>query len=509
MQYLIGIDIGTSATKTILMDEEGKVIAQASKEYPLYQPDNGWAEQDPEDWRNAVLSTVKKVVTASGISKDEVKGIGLSGQMHGLVMLDESGLPIRKSIIWCDQRSSAQAEKMLALLPMEKWMELTANPPIAAWTAAKFLWVREQEPELYKKCRHILLPKDYIRYVLTGIFATDVSDASGMQLLDVKNRCWSKEVLEKLDINPEFLGRVYESQEVTGTLLPEIAEELGLTEQVKVVGGAADNAAAAVGTGVVNHNEAFSTIGTSAIVYTHIDHYTRIPEGALHVCCCAVPGCWFTMGGPQAAGLSLEWFKDYYCQDYIEQAKKEQTDIYSFINKRAAEIPPGSERLIYMPYLMGERTPHMNPKCRGAFVGLNIIHTKSHMLRAIMEGITYSLADCNNILKNLGNRVTKMKACGGGSKSPVWRQIMADLYDCELYTLKQEEGPAYGAAILAGVGAGVFEDIQTPCRAFIQTAQVTRPQPEEVKQYKRYHRLYDKLYEDMKESFIELYSIDG
>ena len=507
MQYLIGVDIGTSATKTILMDENGGVISQALEEYPLWQPDNGWAEQNPADWRNAVLKTLSVVVKEAGISGREVKGIGLSGQMHGLVMLDEHGEPIRNSIIWCDQRSSAQVDEMLKILPEEEWMEITANPPIAAWTAAKLLWVRKHEPELYKKCRHILLPKDYIRYVLTGVYATDVSDASGMQLLDVKNRCWSGEILNKLDIAPSMLGQIYESQEVTGTLLQEVASECGLSESVVVVAGAADNAAAAVGTGVVGDKEAFTTIGTSAIVYTHLDHFAGIPEGGLHVCCCAVPGCWFTMGGPQAAGLSLEWFKDNYCQDYIEEANKENKSVYDLINEKAEEIEPGSGRLIYMPYLMGERTPHMNPKCRGAFVGLNIIHTKAHMLRAVMEGITYSLADCNNILRAQGNLVTSMKACGGGSKSPLWRQILADLYNCDIYTLKQEEGPAYGAAILAGVGSGVFESVKEACRNFIKTDSITNPVAAEVEIYRKYHALYDKFYRDMKEDFNMLYDL--
>lgn len=287
MRYIIGIDLGTSATKTILVDENGNIAAQAAQPYPLYQPGNGWAEQDPLDWKRAVFKTLKQVVREVGVSGEDIKGIGLSGQMHGLVMLNEAGEPIRKSIIWCDQRSSAQVDQMLSILPMEKWLEITGNPPIAAWTAAKLLWVRENEPELFKECRHILLPKDYIRFALTGVFATDVSDASGMQMLDVENRCWSEEILEKLDIDPAMLGKVYESQEVTGTVLPDAAAECGITERVVVVGGAADNAAAAVGIGVVENGDAFTTIGTSAIIYTHLDYCARIPEGGLHVCCSA------------------------------------------------------------------------------------------------------------------------------------------------------------------------------------------------------------------------------
>ena len=310
-----------------------------------------------------------------------------------------------------------------------------------------------------------------------------------------------------LGVQKEMLGKVYESQEVTGRLLQPVAEKCGLTADVKVVAGSADNAGAAIGTGVVRDGDAFTSIGTSALVYTHMDHYTPIPEGSLHLCCSSVPGCWFTMGGPQAAGLSLEWFKDNYCQDYKEKAEKDGRSTYDLINEAAADIGPGSERLIFMPYLMGERTPHMNPRCRGAFVGLNIIHTKAHLLRAIMEGVTYSLADCNNILKNLGIAVEDMRVCGGGSKSPVWRRIMADLYGCNIIQLEQEEGPAYGVAILAGVGTGVFDDVRDVSKKLARCGQVTVPDEKEAAVYRRYHALYDRLYDHMKQDFNDLYEL--
>ncbi|MGN0371385.1 MAG: xylulokinase [Enterocloster sp.] len=507
MSYLIGIDIGTSATKTILMDEGGNVIAQASRAYPLYRPHNGWAEQDPEDWKRAALDTLKQVVRESGVPGEEIRGIGLSGQMHGLVMLDEENQLIGPSIIWCDQRSVSQVDEMQRLLPYEKWLEITANPPIAAWTAAKILWVRENKPEQYSRCRHILLPKDYVRFVLTGKFATDVSDASGMQLLDVKNRCWSDEVLQALQIDRSLLGTVYESKDVTGYLLPEIAAECGLTAETAVVGGSADNAGAAIGTGAVRDGDAFTSLGTSALVYTAVDRYTPIPEGSLHLCCSSVPGAWFTMGGPQAAGLSVEWFRENFCQGLMQKAEESGKSIYELLNEETAAIQPGSDHLIYMPSLMGERTPHMNPKSRGAFVGLNVIHTPSHLMRAVMEGITYSLADCNNILKDLGVSVTEMRVCGGGSKNPVWRQIMADLYDCNVIRLKQEEGPAYGAAILAGVGAGVFQDVRETSRRFARTGQITEPIAEEIVLYRKYHKIYDNLYEHMTQDFNDLYDL--
>ena len=507
MKYLIGIDVGTSATKTVLFDEKGKIMSSASWEYPLYQPNNGWAEQKPEDWREAVLGTIKQVKEQSGVAAEDISGIGLSGQMHGLVMLDEAGEVIRPSIIWCDQRTGAEVEDMLKVMPRERWIEITANPPLTGWTAAKILWVKKNEPENYERCRHILLPKDYLRYVLTGVFATEVSDASGMQLLDVPGRCWSAEVLEKLDINPEYLGRVYESCEVTGTLLPEIAAQTGLSADTVVVGGAGDNAAAAVGTGVVKDGTAFTTIGTSGVVFAHSSKVTIDPKGRVHTCCCAVPGAWHVMGVTQAAGLSLKWFKDNFCQDYVAEAEKQGVDVYDLINRDIKEIPVGSDKLIYLPYLMGERTPHLDPDCRGVFFGLSAIHTKAHMLRAVMEGVSYSLCDCNDILEEMGVSVDQMMACGGGGKSPVWRQMLADLYQCEVKTVSQTEGPALGVAILAGVGCGLYESVESACEALISEDLCTGPDEEAAKKYEAYHSLYIKLYQNLKDSYKQLASL--
>ncbi|MEG0370519.1 MAG: FGGY family carbohydrate kinase, partial [Hungatella sp.] len=310
----------------------------ASQEYAFDQPHNGWAEQNPQDWADAVLATLSEVVKTSGVDPNEICGLGISGQMHGLVMLDEAGLVIRPSIIWCDQRTGAEVEEMLTLMPRERWIEITANPPLTGWTVAKILWVRKQEPDNYQRCRHILLPKDYIRYILTGVFATEVSDASGMQLLDVPRRGWSQEVLEKLEIDPKLLAKVYESYEVTGQILPEIAAKTGLPTTVKVVGGAGDNAAAAVGTGVVRDGTAFTTIGTSGVVFAHSSQLTIDPLGRVHTCCCAVPGAWHVMGVTQAAGLSLKWFKDNFCQDYVRKAEELGMDVYDLINRDIEEI---------------------------------------------------------------------------------------------------------------------------------------------------------------------------
>lgn len=502
--YLIGIDVGTSATKTILFDEEGNVTASASMAYPMLQPQNGWAEQRPEDWRDATFATIREVVSRSGVRPEKIRGIGISGQMHGLVMLDEQGKVIRPSIIWCDQRTGEEVEDMLRRMPRRKWIEITANPPLTGWTAAKILWVRKHEPENYARCRHILLPKDYIRYVLTGVFATEVSDASGMQLLDVPGRDWSEEVLQALEIDRGLLGQVYESCQVTGTLTREAAERTGLTTDTKVVGGAGDNAAAAVGTGVVKDKTAFTTIGTSGVVFAHSSKVAIDLKGRVHTCCCAVPGAWHVMGVTQGAGLSLKWFKDQFCQDYSARAEATGQDVYDWINEDVAGVPAGSDRLIYLPYLMGERTPHLDPDCRGVFFGLSAIHQRRHLLRAVMEGVAYSLCDCNEILQEMGIRVDGMMACGGGGKSGQWRQMLSDLYRCPVKTVSQEEGPALGAAILAGVGCGIYPDVETACERLIEEKDQVEPDEKQAKIYEAYHRLYQKLYRSLKDDFREL-----
>lgn len=504
MNYIIGVDIGTSATKTVLFEENGRVVCSASEEYPLYQPQNGWAEQQPEDWKNAVLHTLKQVVSESEANPSDIKGIGLSGQMHGLVMLDESGEVLRPSIIWCDQRTAKECEEITERVGAKRLIEITANPALTGFTASKILWVRNHEPEIYEKCRHILLPKDYIRYILTGEFATEVSDASGMQLLDIPNRCWSAEVLEKLEIDPSLLAKVYESPEVTGTILPEIASLTGLSADTVVVGGAGDNAAAAVGTGIVEDGKAFTTIGTSGVVYAHTSQISIDPKGRVHTFCCAVPGCWHVMGVTQGAGLSLKWFRDNFCEDYLAEAEKQNVDPYYLMDRDAERIPAGSHKLLYLPYLMGERTPHLDPDCRGVFFGLSAIHTKADMIRAVMEGVSFSLTDCKDILTEMGADIEEMMACGGGGTSRLWRQMLADMYGCTVKTVSSKEGPALGVAILAGVGAGLYDSVESACKAMIHTDKSCEPIPENQKIYAEYHKLYQNLYGCLKEEYKTL-----
>ncbi len=489
MKYLLGIDIGTSGTKTVLFDRGGNPISSSTAEYPLYQPEIGWAEQDPQDWWNAVCITINQVIKDSNINPESISGIGLSGQMHGLVMLDGDGNVLRKSIIWCDQRTAKECVEITEKVGEKRLIDITANPALTGFTASKILWVRNNEPEIYEKCRKILLPKDYIRYMLTGEFATEVSDASGMQLLDIKNRCWSKEVLNALDIPIEYLGDVHESIVVSGKVHKKAAEVTGLKENTPVVGGAGDQAAGAIGNGIIKSGQISSTIGTSGVVFAHLDEPIIDEKGRVHTFCHAVPGAWHMMGVTQGAGLSLKWFRDNFCTNEVEVAKGMGIDPYVLMTKEAEKVPAGSRGVIYLPYLMGERTPHLNPKAKGVFFGLSAAHTKNEMLRAVIEGVSYSLLDCMEIIKDTGMNPTNVMVSGGGGKSELWRQILADMFNCKVSTNKSSEGPALGVALLAGVGTGVYKDIDEACSIAISEKSVQFPKEENSLVYKRYYDL--------------------
>jgi xylulokinase len=503
-KYLLGIDLGTSGTKTVLFAQDGAVVASATVEYPLYQPHNGWAEQAPEDWWNAAVATLAKVVKESGVAPADIAALGISGQMHGLVMLDEHGAVLRPSIIWCDQRTGAECAEITEIIGAERLIEITANPALTGFTAGKIRWVQKHEPDIYSQCRHILLPKDYLRYKLTGDFATEVSDASGMQLLDVPNRCWSDEVLTKLGIDKRYLGKVYESPEVTGHISREAAQLTGLSEKTLVVGGAGDNAAAAVGTGVVADGRAFTTIGTSGVVFAHTDTLAIDPKGRVHTFCCAVPGAWHVMGVTQAAGLSLKWFRDTFCRAEIDTAAGMGVDPYDLMNKEAALSPIGANRLFYLPYLMGERTPHLDPDCRGVFFGLSAMHTKRDLIRAVMEGVSYSLNDCLNVLGEMGVTPAQMLATGGGGRSELWRQMLADVFSCKVCTTQSKEGPALGVAILAGVGAGLYPSVREACDSMIHTGITQEPIAENQPKYAACYAQYTQLYPALKDAYKRL-----
>ncbi|HBH94678.1 MAG TPA: xylulokinase [Ruminococcaceae bacterium] len=504
MAYILGVDIGTSGTKTVLFTEDGTPVSSATYEYPLYTPRNGYAEQEPLDWWNAVVNGIKQVINESGAAPSEIKGVGLSGQMHGLVMLDGDNKVIRRSIIWCDQRTAREVVEITEKVGHERLIEITANPAITGFTAAKIMWVKNNEPENYEKCRHILLPKDYIRFMLTGEYATEVSDASGMQLLDIPKRCWSDEVLGKLGIDKSLLAKVYESPDITGKITKKAAELTGLCEGTIVVGGAGDNAAAAVGTGVVEDGKAFTTIGSSGVVFAHTSNISIDKKGRVHTFCCAVPDCWHVMGVTQSAGLSLKWFRDNLCWGEMETALNMGVDPYYLTDKAAMEVPIGANRLIYLPYLNGERTPHLDPNCRGAFIGLSTMHKKRDMIRAVMEGVSYSLRDCIEVMREMEINVTDMMACGGGGSSPLWRQMLADLYACPVKTTQNKEGPALGVALLAAVGAGIYSSVPEACKAVIIPDKIQDPVESNIGQYERVYKIYKNLYSSLKVSFDEL-----
>ena len=498
MEYLLGIDIGTSGTKTVLFDRDANPITAKTFEYPLYQEQNGWAEQEPEDWWNAVVQGVQAVLQASGVDVADIKGIGLSGQMHGLVMLDENGEVLRRSIIWCDQRTGEEVEDMNRMLGAEKIIQITANPAVTGFTAAKILWVKKHEPELYAKCAHILLPKDYIRYKLTGEYATEVSDASGMQLMDVAKRTWSDEILEGLGIEKRLLGKMYESQDVTGEVHQEAAALTGLAAGTIVVGGAGDNPAAAIGTGIVSQGKAFTTIGTSAVVYAVSDRMALDPKGRVHTLCASVPGKWTVMSCTQAAGLSLQWLRNHVCAPEMAEAAEKGVDPYEIMTAEAARVPIGSEKLIYLPYLMGERSPHNDPSARAAFIGMSMDSTREDMTQAVLEGVAFGLRDSLEVARSIGVNPERTKICGGGAKSPLWRKIIANVMNMKVDLIESEEGPGYGAAILAAVGCGVFDSVEEAAKKLVKVTGTEEPDSELVQKYEERYQEFKKLYPALK-----------
>ena len=502
MSVFLGIDIGTSGTKTLAIDERGRILAQATAEYPCYAPKPLWSEQEPDDWWKAVVTTVREVLQKGKLKPADVKGIGLSGQMHGSVFLDKQDRVIRRALLWNDQRTTAEcAEIEERAGGRKKLIKMVANPALTGFTAPKILWLRNHEPKNFAKLAKVLLPKDDVRRRLTGEYATEVSDASGMLLLDVAKRAWSKPLLSKLELDESLLGRCYESEEVTGTLTKAAAEELGLTTDCKVVGGAGDCAAGAVGNGIVNSGVLSTSIGTSGVMFVHSDEVKIDPEGRVHTFCHAVRGKWHLMGVTLSAGGSLQWFRNALCQELHAEAKKKGLEPYDLLTKEAAAVAAGSEGLYFLPYLSGERTPHADPNARGCFIGLTLAHGRGHMVRSVMEGVTHSLRDSLEIFRELKIPVKQIRASGGGSRSPLWRQIQADVFGQKVVTLNAEEGPAYGVALLAAVGCGAFKNIQEACAATIRVEKETPPQKPAVKTYDAAFPIYQRLYESLKKDF--------
>jgi xylulokinase len=489
----LGIDVGTGGTRAVLVDAEGRVTASATVAHaPFASPETGWAEQDPQDWWRAATLAIREVLSKSEIRPDEIKGIGFSGQMHGAVLLDEREQVLRPSIIWCDQRTSRQCLTITEKVGSERLIELTCNPALTGFTLPKLLWVRELEPEIWRQVRCVLLPKDFVRLQLTGDKATDVADASGTLLFDVKQRKWSEQMLAAAEIEDSLLPRVYESPEITGVVSSAAAAATGLRAGTPVVAGGGDQAAGAVGMGIVRPGTVSATIGTSGVVFAASDKPALDPKGRVHTFCHAVPGRWHVMGVTQGAGLSLRWFRDQF-----GAGPEDGRDPYERLTEEAATVAPGANGLLWTPYLMGERTPHLDPYARAALVGLTASHTRAHVVRAILEGVAFSLRDTFEIFAEMNVPVGEVRLGGGGARSETWRQTQADVYGHVAKTVEAEEGAAYGAALLAGVGAGAWATVDQACDAVVRIKSATKPNPEAVRvmeqQYQVFRRVYPAL----------------
>jgi len=500
--YIVGIDVGTGGTRALVINPFGKVVAAATEEHqPFASPRIGWAEQHPEDWWRACGIAVRKALACGNLTGEQIACVGFSGQMHGAVMLDASDQVVRPALIWCDLRTEKQCRELNEKIGSDRLIELTCNPALPNFTLTKFLWVRENEPANWNRVHSVMLPKDYVRFRLTGERAIDMADASGTLMLDVAHRRWSTEVLQAAEIDPAILPALYESPDVCGTVSPAGAEATGLRAGTPVVAGAGDQAAGATGMGIVTPGAVSATIGTSGVVFAATDRPALDPKGRLHTFCHAVPSRWHVMGVTQAAGLSLRWFRDRFGAGTV--AATNGRDPYDLLTAEAAATPPGSDGLLWAPYLMGERTPHLDPNARAALVGLTASHTRGHVIRAILEGVAFSLKDTFTIFEEMNVPVKSIRLGGGGARSKLWRQIQADVYGHEVEVVEAEEGAAYGAAILAGVGAGIWPSVDAACSAVVRVADRVEPQPSFAPLMRTNYAAYRRLYPALKSVFVE------
>ncbi|MDR7416873.1 MAG: xylulokinase [Armatimonadota bacterium] len=493
----LGIDVGTTGAKAVLVDGQGRVLASATHDYPLSVPRPGWSEQEPQAWWEATVLSIRAVLAAQDV---QVDGVGLTGQMHGLVALDPKGEVLRPAILWNDQRTAEEVAWITERVGPQRVLELTGNPVLTGFTAPKICWVRRHEPQVYRRIAHVLLPKDYVRYRLTGTLATDVADASGTSLFDVRGRRWSDEMLSALEIPRSWLPDVFESPEVVGRVSEAAAGLTGLRAGVPVVAGAGDQAAQAVGAGIVRSGLLSVTIGTSGVVFAHLDAVQVDPLGRTHTFCHAVPGKWHVMGVMLAAGGSLRWLREGLG---IPDWHRAGGDPYALMTEEAAEVPPGSEGLLFLPYLSGERTPHADPFARGAFVGLTLRHRRAHFVRSVLEGVAFGLRDSLEILRTMGLAPTQVRVSGGGARSALWRQILADVFGTELVTVEVTEGAAYGAALLAAVGAGAFPSVEAACDRAVRVVERTAPGPGRER-YEELYRVYVELYPRLRDAMHRL-----
>lgn len=490
MNYFLGIDVSTTGVKALLINEHGDVVGSANTEHPLSTPLPLWSEQDPQDWWTGTLASVKAVLAETRVDGGEITAVGLTGQMHGLTLLDEAGNVLRPAILWNDQRTGAQCDEIRARLGKANLIQITGNDALTGFTAPKILWVQQNEPEVYRRVKHILLPKDYVRYRLTGAFAIDRADGAGTILFDLRARDWSAEMLRALEIPLEWLPKTFEGPEITGRLSAEAARLSGLKEGTPVVAGGGDQAAQAVGVGAVRPGIVALTLGTSGVVFATTGGAFIEPEGRLHAFCHSAPGRWHLMGVMLSAAGSLRWYRDTFHPGLD----------YDSLLAPAAEVGIGSEGLLFLPYLTGERTPHPDPLARGAFIGLTVRHGQAHMTRAVLEGVGFGLRDSFELIKSAGlASIEQVRISGGGARSGLWRQILADTFNAELVTVNTTEGAAFGAALLAGVGAGAWSDVDSACSATVKVTGATRPTSHGAAAYDKVYGLYRQLYPAVRE----------
>ncbi len=491
-KLFLGIDVSTTGSKALLVDGQGLVVSSATTPHPISTPQPLWSEQDPLDWWQSSQQSIRKAMAKAGVQGEDILAIGLTGQMHGLVLLDAQNRVLRPAILWNDQRTAAECEEITQKLGFERLLQLTGNKALTGFTAPKILWVRQHEPDVYAKIEHVLLPKDYVRFRLSGDYAVDKADGAGMLLFDLQKRDFSKEVLDALEIPIHWMPKAYEGPDVTGRVTAAAAKETGLAPGTPIVGGGGDQTAQAVGVGAITPGIVALTLGTSGVVFASTPGPLIEPEGRLHAFCHSVPDTWHFMGVMLSAAGSLQWYRDTLAEG----------EPFDDLLAPAQSIPAGSEGLFFLPYLTGERTPHPDPLARAAFVGLTVRHNRNHMSRAVLEGVAFGLRDSMELIRQAGlGAIQQVRVSGGGAKSPFWRQILADVMDVELVTVNTTEGAAFGAALLAGVGAGHWKSVQESCQAAIQTVESTRPQTAAVRKYAELYPLYQGLYPALKPTF--------
>jgi xylulokinase len=500
---LLGLDVSTTGSKALLIDHNGAVRAAAGHPHPISTPRPGWSEQDPADWWTASRSAIRKALAAVPGAADRVAAIGLTGQMHGSVLLDEHGDVVRPALLWNDQRTADQCAELNCRVGAERILELTGNPMLTGFTAPKLLWVQQREPEAWSHVRQVLLPKDYVRYRLSDVYATDVADASGTALLEVAKRAWAAELVAALDLPAGCLPELAEGPAVVAAVSAEGAEQAGLAEGTPIVAGAGDQAAQAIGTGIVEEGLISATLGTSGVVFAASERYRLDPQGKLHAFCHAVPGMWHLMGVMLSAGGSLAWYEEQLCAAERQEAAAGGVDVYDLLLDKASQVPAGAEGLIFLPYLTGERTPHADPHARGVFFGLSNRHTKAHLTRAVVEGISLGLRDALELMRGLGIVAHDVRVSGGGARNGWWRQLLADIFSSPISTMNLTEGAAFGAALLAGVGAGVYASVPEACTQTLRCRDTVMPAPERD-HYDVLYRTYTQLYPALRSQFASL-----